>query len=178
MPCRRALDVGCGYGLLARKLARRCDEVVAIDLDAAVLARTKAAGGSDGIAFVEGDVMTYPFADGSFDLITAVASLHHLPLSVALGRFRALLKPGGVLAVIGLYHMETFQDYAYAAVALPMIWTLRFAHAISREELAIQDPKETLKQIRAVSRALLPGSILRQHLLSRYSLVWQKPRGS
>jgi len=33
------------------------------------------------ITFVEGDVMTRPFDHDSFDLITAVAILHHLPLN-------------------------------------------------------------------------------------------------
>jgi 2-polyprenyl-3-methyl-5-hydroxy-6-metoxy-1,4-benzoquinol methylase len=80
--CRRALDVGCGQGLLARRIASHC--------------------GEQRIAFLEGDVVTEAFSANSFDLITAVATLHHLPLRPALERFRDLLKPGGVLAFIGL----------------------------------------------------------------------------
>lgn len=79
----------------AAACARR-DEVVALDIDRDALAHARAASGSDSrITFVEGDVMTHPFADCSFDLITAVATLHHLPLRPALARFRDLLKPGG-----------------------------------------------------------------------------------
>jgi len=101
-PCRQVLDVGCGQGLLARKLAQCCDEVFAIDADHEALARAEAdAGGEPRIRFIEGDVMTHPFAQASFDAITVVATLHHLPLKLALLRFRWLLRPGGVLAVVG-----------------------------------------------------------------------------
>jgi hypothetical protein len=43
----------------------------------------------------------------SFDLITAVASLHHIGAELALVHLRGLLRPGGVLAVIGLAHRRS-----------------------------------------------------------------------
>ncbi len=46
-PCRRALDVGCGRGELARKLAQRCDEVIAIDVDGECLAFAKSVPGTE-----------------------------------------------------------------------------------------------------------------------------------
>lgn len=76
--CQRALDVGCGEGWLTRKLATCCQEVVGIDLQRA------GAAASD---FIQGDVMTYPFPEASFDFISAVATLHHLALLLALQRF-------------------------------------------------------------------------------------------
>jgi hypothetical protein len=33
--------------------------------------------------------------------------------------FRALLKPGGALVIVGLYRLDTFTDYAIAAAVLP-----------------------------------------------------------
>src|SRR5215471_19796284 len=62
--CARALEVGCGQGLLARRLAKRCEEVIAIDIDSNVISRTGAGSGLEAtIRFVEGDVLTYPFLD-------------------------------------------------------------------------------------------------------------------
>jgi 2-polyprenyl-3-methyl-5-hydroxy-6-metoxy-1,4-benzoquinol methylase len=114
--CRRALDVGCGQGVLARKLARRCEEVVAIYADHDTVLRARSSGTADScMSFVEGEVMTHPLSVEGYDLITAVATLHHLPLIPALGRFRDLLKPGGTLAIIGLYRARTIEDYAWAA---------------------------------------------------------------
>jgi ubiquinone/menaquinone biosynthesis C-methylase UbiE len=172
--CRRALDVGCGQGTLARQLAQRCDEVVGIDLDHEALAHARAAASEANLSFVEGDVMTYPFPDESFDLITAVATLHHLPLTPALQRFRNLLKPGGVLAVVGLYRAHALRDYLVSAVAVPTNWLLRCRYRWVEVGAPVQDPKETLREIRAAC-SVLPGATIRQLLLFRYSLVWRKP---
>src|SRR5262245_32884787 len=123
--CRRALDVGCGDGLLASDLATRVEQVVAIDVDAATLARARAAHRRPNLTFVEGDVMRHRFEDGAFDCITSIATLHHLPLAAALDRFKELLTPGGVLVVIGLYRLRTPADFMWAQVALPVSWWKR-----------------------------------------------------
>ena len=174
--CRSALDVGCGDGLLARQLARHCEHVTGIDLDRESLSRGRVRGDSAGrITFVEGDVMTHPFCDESFDLISVVATLHHLPLATALSRFRSLLRSGGVLGVIGLYRIHTAQDYAYAALGKPASWILRRFRPYADVRAPMQEPRETLEKIRASCGALLPGYRFRRHLLFRYSVVWRKP---
>ena len=40
--CRTALDVGCGDGLLAGRLAARCAKVTAIDRNPPMIARARA----------------------------------------------------------------------------------------------------------------------------------------
>jgi SAM-dependent methyltransferase len=173
--CRRALDVGCGQGLLARRLAQRCQEVIAIDMDHDVISRARVGDGlEERIKFVEGDVMTYPFSDKSFELITAVATLHHFPLRPALQRFRQLLIPGGVLAIIGLYRGETFSDRVLAAAAFPVSWMFRSFRGYADVGAPVQDPTETLREIRSACDRFLPGASLRRHLLFRYSLIWRK----
>jgi len=174
--CGRALDVGCGTGLLARKLAECCGEVVAIDIDRDTLIRARAANTPrPNLNFEEADVMAGPFPDNSFDLITAVATLHHLPLVPALTRLRDLLKPSGVLAIIGLHRMHGPEDYAWAAAALPASRILRCLHTYADVGAPLREPKETLREIRAASAAILPGSHCRRRLFFRYSLTWQKP---
>lgn len=177
--CRCALDVGCGTGLLARKLARRCDEVVAIDFDRQTLARARAANNSEArITFVEGDVMTHRFSDDSFDLITVVATLHNLPLRPALARFRNLLRSGGILAVIGLYREQTLADYGFAlAVAVPANWILRWLNRHRHADVGapLKDPRETLREIRNAFDSQLPGGAFQRRVLFRYSFVWRKP---
>ena len=177
--CRRALDVGCGQGMLVQQLAQRCHEVVGIDLDAPALdqARSACSGlkSKSAIHLIQGDILTYPFPDASFDLITSIATLHHLPLTRALARFRDLLRPGGTLAIVGLYRTHTLVDYAWAAIALPASRLLRRAHRFVETAAPLRDPQETLSEIKAASRAILPGSALQRRLLFRYSLLWQKP---
>ncbi len=174
--CGSALDVGCGTGLLARKLAASCREVVAIDVDRDTLIRARAANHPKAnLTFEETDVITARFPDGAFDLITAVATLHHLPLTAALARFRDFLKPGGVLVVIGLYRMRGPGDYSWAVAALPASWLLRRLHTCEDVGAPLQEPKETLREIRDASAEALPGSCFRRRLLFRYSLTWRKP---
>src|SRR5215472_17089613 len=174
--CRRALDVGCGRGLLARSLAQNCREVIAIDLDRGAIAEARAGGDREGrIKFVEGDVMKYPFPDDNFELIAAVATLHHLQLRPALARFRKLLRPGGVLAIIGLYRGATLSDRAFAAAAFPVSWGLRAFRGYADVGAPVENPKETLLEIRSACDMLLPGASLRRRLLFRYSLIWRKP---
>jgi SAM-dependent methyltransferase len=173
-PCRRALDVGCGRGRLASELARVSGEVVGIDPDPASLAHARAAAGAR-TQFIEGDVMTWPFEPASFDLIAAVASLHHLPLVPALTRFRELLAPRGVLAVIGLARRATVEDNAMALAAYPVNQVLRRVLGEVEVGAPVRDPPDTLPEIRAASAAVLPGARLRLRLLFRYSLIWRKP---
>ena len=174
--CRLALDVGCGQGFLSRRLAQHCEQVFAIDHDTDVLARAVASTPSMArITYMQGDVMTYPLPEGSFDLVTAVAALHHLPLRPALVRFKSLLKRGGVLAVVGLYRNKTPRDYALSAAAIPVSAFLRLRYGLTHVAAPLQDPVETLSEIRSACEELLPGSRIRQRLLFRYSLIWQKP---
>jgi 2-polyprenyl-3-methyl-5-hydroxy-6-metoxy-1,4-benzoquinol methylase len=174
--CRRALDVGCGTGLLAGRLAEQCEEVVAIDADHSAISRALISSTTIArVAFIEGDVMIYPFPHGSFDFITAVASLHHLPLRLALTRFQNLLRTAGVLVVVGLYRAHTLEDYAWAAAAFPASWMLRCGRRPANVAAPVHEPEETLHEIRGASDSLLPGSVFRRHLLFRYSITWRKP---
>jgi SAM-dependent methyltransferase len=119
-------------------------------------------------------VMTYPFPDESFDLVALVATIHHLQLRPALIRLRKLLKPGGVLAIVGLYRGETLTDSAVAAVAFPVSWIFRLVRGYADVGAPVQEPRETLAEIRRECDLLLPGATLRRRLLFRYSLIWRK----
>jgi 2-polyprenyl-3-methyl-5-hydroxy-6-metoxy-1,4-benzoquinol methylase len=174
--CRRALDVGCGQGLLARKLARRCEEVTAVDADHDTILRARSSGPVNSrISFVEGDVMAQSLSVQGYDFITAVATLHHLPLVPALKRFHDLLKPGGILAVIGLYRVCTLEDYAWAAAGFSVSRILRFRHGHDDVSAPIREPQDTLREIRNACNATLPGAVVQRRLLFRYSLIWRKP---
>ena len=173
--CARALDVGCGDGLLASELAARCGEVVAIDVNRPALARASAKYGRPHLTFVEGDVMSHAFEPASFDVIAAVATLHHLPLSQALEQFKQLLRPGGVLTIIGLYRLHAPSDFAYALAAMPVSWWCRWTKNYEEVAAPMRDPDETLAAVTACAARVLPGVSIRRRLLFRYSLVWQKP---
>jgi ubiquinone/menaquinone biosynthesis C-methylase UbiE len=73
---KRALEVGCGEGVIASKLQERFDEVVALDLPDAGLRREWQA--YEGPRFLHADAHALPFEDDQFDLVVAVEVLEHL----------------------------------------------------------------------------------------------------
>ncbi len=58
------------------------------------------------VTVVEDDLLTVPLPEGGLDAIVSIAVLHHLPLAPALPRFAAALRPGGVLAAVGLPRLD------------------------------------------------------------------------
>ena len=168
IPCARALDVGCGQGLLTHLLASRSPNVTGIDLE------TVPSLAAANPTFIAGDVMTYPFHLSSFDFITVVAALHHLPLRPALARFRELLAPGGTLAILGLYRPATFTDYASNAAAFIISRIVRVVRGMADMKSAQRTPTTAMAEIRQAALLELPGAvILRRRLFFRYTLVWQ-----
>jgi ubiquinone/menaquinone biosynthesis C-methylase UbiE len=112
--CRTALDVGCGDGLLAGRLAARCAKVTAIDRDPPMIARARAQHPS-GITFIEADFLAYPLETASFDFVCANTSLHHMDFTAALTTMARLLRPGGRLAVIGRHFRHPEKIAVYSA---------------------------------------------------------------
>lgn len=87
-PPARVLEIGCGAGELARALAARGFDVVAIDPDA-----------PDGEIFQR--IALEDFSDSHpFDAVVASVSLHHVhDLAAAVDKIAAFLPKGGVLAL-------------------------------------------------------------------------------
>lgn len=69
---QRLLDVGCGTGHFSRRFAALGLQVTGADPDPAALAYARTLGGA---AYVRADARELPWADGSFDWVTAVTSL-------------------------------------------------------------------------------------------------------
>ena len=176
--CGAALEIGCGDGLLASRLAERCAEVTAIDRDAEMiaLARSRAqATGPGRVTVVEADYLAYPVADASFDFACANTSLHHMDFATALAAMARALRPGGRLAVVGLAAHGSFGDYLADVPGIPLGLAYRAVRGKSDPGAPIMDPEMTWAEVRAVARRLLPGVRYRRHLLFRYSLLWRKP---
>jgi SAM-dependent methyltransferase len=172
---QRALDVGCGEGLLARQLRATIPQVVGIDQDTASIERARRAQ-SEPIDYVVGDVLEYPLAPGSFDVVVSVATLHHMDASAGLRRMVELLRPGGVLGVIGLAKRSLPGDIPYYALSLLMQARMGFPKSWNHGAPMVWPPPLTFAQVCQVSSKELPGSQFRRRILGRYTLLWTKPQ--
>lgn len=96
------LDAGCGRGAATLPAAEAVGErgrVEAIDLAPAMVALLSAAAPPNVTAAV-GDAEWPDFADGTFDLVLSAFVIFMLPDPArALRRYRALLRPGGTVAL-------------------------------------------------------------------------------
>lgn len=177
----RAVDVGCGTGNLLRRLADVLPEVTGVEPDERS-ARLAAEATAD-LAGVQ--VQHAPFEalpEHSVDLLTFVASLHHLPLEQTLVEARAALRPGGRLVVVGCYRDSRADRYhSWVSVALNLLVGLaRHPRAASGypEHMLVptREADEPYTEIAATLRALLPGVRVRRWLFWRYVAVWTAPR--
>jgi SAM-dependent methyltransferase len=72
-PGASLLDVGCGTGHFSRRFADKGLAVTGLDPDPHVLKYAASLGGD--LRYLEGDAHSLPFADESFDCVTAITSL-------------------------------------------------------------------------------------------------------
>lgn len=88
----------------------------------------------------------------------------------------SLLRPGGVLAVLGLFREASLTDRGVALIAVPV----NVFYALSRGSSSSGAPAPTrpadmsLREIREKVSSNLPNARLQRLLLWRYLLTWQK----
>lgn len=122
--------------------------------------------------------------EGEFDVVTMVASLHHMPTEQALAQARELLRPGGRLLVVGLARVERLADEAYdipSALLNPLVGLVKHPR-VTRSgpdgpAMPVRDPAETFAELTSSARRILPGVKARRQLFFRYTLEWQCPSG-
>jgi ubiquinone/menaquinone biosynthesis C-methylase UbiE len=174
--CGAAIDVGCGDGMLARKLAARCAAVTGIDRDERIIEAARERGRAvPTVSLVHGDFLAHPFADASFDFACANTALHHMDFGAALAKMARILRPGGRLAVVGLARNGSPADWLVGAAGLPANWYYKRIKGEGNSGAPIMDPEMSWSQVRKTAVRVLPGARYRRHLLWRYSVIWTKP---
>ena len=100
---RRALDFGCGTGIMSEALATAGFRVTAVDLDLGPKRQLEERiSFSPSITFLEGDLLSMKLPPESADVIMALDVLEHItPLEPYVQAFTRLLSPEGVLIVSG-----------------------------------------------------------------------------
>jgi ubiquinone/menaquinone biosynthesis C-methylase UbiE len=123
-PPLSVLDVGCGTGFLALRMAELGHTAVGIDLSEEMLAiaRRKAEGAVLPATFRLGDAEAPPQDGAPYDVILERHVIWTLPQpGEAVRGWQELLKPGGLLVLIeGMFEMSDRTVYPQLAAQLPL----------------------------------------------------------
>lgn len=172
---QRALDIGCGEGLLARQLADVVPDTVGIDTDRASIDLAQQQAGP-GQTYIHGDLFTHPFEPESFDIVVSVAMIHHVDAETGLERMKELTRPGGTIALVGLARTRLPRDIPWELAGAVTTRVLKLSRTYWEHSApTVWPPPTTHHEIRDIARRTLPGVHHRRHVLWRYSLVWTKP---
>lgn len=188
---QRVLDVGCGAGTLARRLAEVVPQVDAFDRSPVMVEEARRSAPPT-LDVRVADALTVDLPPGAYDAVVSLAVLHHLPLAEALPRMAGWLRPGGVLAAVALprgdLRHELPVDVAAAAAhhtlglafsaARPLTGAALHRQEESHDAMPVADGALTTRETRAAAEAVLPGVRVRRLLFFRYLLVWEKPAAS
>lgn len=106
LPGTDLLEIGCGTGQATHVLAERGYAVRCVELGAsmAAAARRRLAA-FPSVEVVVADFDTWAGEPGSYDGVVAFTSFHWLDPATRFPRISALLRTGGVLAVVGTHHV-------------------------------------------------------------------------
>jgi SAM-dependent methyltransferase len=152
IPGHRILEIGCGTGQLTRALVARGVDVTCIEAGphlAAVAARTVPAARIVVSRFEDWE------PDGTYDAVCCATAWHWLDPEIAPRKVHDLLRPGGVLAVIGTHHVvppeadpffRNIQE-AYSAIGdgvdeLPDVGDIRHDDAIGLRATGLFDVED------------------------------------
>ncbi len=112
----KALDIGCGRGLVTVELAKRLPKgsVTGVDIwrkrdqsgntRANAVENIRRAGVEGQVKIIDADATDLPFGDGEFHVVTAGHVIHNLPLAAGRGdamkELMRVTKPGGRIVIV------------------------------------------------------------------------------
>lgn len=111
----RALDVCCGTGIVACRIAGTGAKVTGLDVTPAMLAQARRRAGEEGVGvnFVEGSAERLPFPAAAFDLVTCQQGLQFVPdRQAAVREMRRVLAPGGRAVIAAWTDLASQPAYA------------------------------------------------------------------
>jgi 2-polyprenyl-6-hydroxyphenyl methylase / 3-demethylubiquinone-9 3-methyltransferase len=161
---KRALDVGCGGGLLAEEIARQGFVVTGIDPSEASLQTARAHAAQSGLAidYRRGTAEDLPCEAGSLDLVYCCDVLEHVDsVDRAVAEAARVLKPGGVYLydtinrtfLSRLVYIKLFQEWGWTSwmpanlhdwqkfIRPAELQTLLTKHGLEQRDLAGLEPR-------------------------------------
>jgi SAM-dependent methyltransferase len=124
----RLLDVGCGPGTIALRIADLLAEVVGVDADADMIAearRLSVERGVDDARWVHMRAEALPADLGVFRVVTFAASFHWMDRPIVARIVREMLDPAGVVVHVDNRHQDSLAPSSLPAVPRAEIDDLR-----------------------------------------------------
>ena len=118
----KILDVGCGAGFLSNALAKEGLNITGVDLSPESLKVAAKYDETKSVKYQTADAYHLPFADQSFDVLTAMDFLEHVedPKEV-IKEFSRVLKPGGLF----IFHTFNRNFLAYLVIIKSVEWLVK-----------------------------------------------------
>ncbi len=118
----KILDVGCGAGFLSNALAKENLNVTGVDLSPESLKVAMKYDVTKTVKYQTADAYHLPFADHSFDVLTAMDFLEHVEEpKVVIKEFSRVLKPGGLF----IFHTFNRNLLAYLIIIKMVEWVVK-----------------------------------------------------
>ena len=140
----RALDIGCGSGILANELSKHYKQVVGIDISDKMLEIAQAKRQNSNIGYVKMDANTMHF-DAKFDFIVSRTIFHHLEdVPRVLNKAKELLASSGKIVILDnvskvetpsrwVYIIGAFQEFVPNCIKYGIKTAIRvFSHRTSK----------------------------------------------
>ncbi|MGZ3808504.1 MAG: bifunctional 2-polyprenyl-6-hydroxyphenol methylase/3-demethylubiquinol 3-O-methyltransferase UbiG, partial [Bacteriovorax sp.] len=121
-PTAKVLDVGCGAGFLSNELAKEGLQVTGVDLSVESLKIAQAHDSTSSVHYQTADAYKLPFADQSFDVLTAMDLLEHIEKpDEAIIEFARVLKPNGLF----IFHTMNRNPISYIVIIKFVEWFVK-----------------------------------------------------
>jgi SAM-dependent methyltransferase len=146
LPARpEILEVGPGTGQATRDLLARGAVVHAIEISPSMVGRLRSNLPTERLTVSVGDFETIDVKAESVDAIFSASAYHWISPAAQLDRPALILRSGGVLAIVGLFQVDSPEDGGFYAAAQPIYERYGQAHEGPPAE-ARQDVEPTVAQ--------------------------------
>ena len=150
----RILDAGCGTGAMLDEFKKWGDvELTGLDISDEAIRYTRTRGHDN---LVQGDLSGLPFPDGSFDMVTSLDVIEHVPDDQrAIHELARVLAPGGVLVTTVPAYQFLWSSHDEAVHHLRRYTGRRFRRLFEDSDLEVEKQTyllSTLLPVAAVAR--------------------------
>jgi SAM-dependent methyltransferase len=114
------VEVGPGTGQATKDLLARGASVLAIEIGPATATKLRSNLSSDRLRVAVGDFEVMEIAAGETDAVFSATAYHWISPTAQTDRPAAILRPGGLMAIVDLIQVDSPEDMGFFAAAQPI----------------------------------------------------------